>query len=447
MSKHKALFGLVATVAVCMSLILSPIAARAVSPGSGLTLSVTPNVLTASLGENVSYSFVIISTSNGTIDSLVLTDDRLGAISLPSTSIAPGENITAVAVHTVVAADFPGPILASATVAGASAIGDNYTATASCSVALNPLASSVEVSVSSDRASASVGDNITYDYTVVNTGQSDLTGIVLTDSRLGVIALSAAALAPKASATGSAVYKVLTSDLPGPLATSATVMATSAAGGSVTATASTTVALEVFTGSLKVSMNASKRNAVPGDNITYTYMVVNMGQGALTGIVLTDSKLGVVALSSSSLAPQAKATGSAIYTVLTSDLPGPLTSRASVTAVDASGKALTARSSTVSVRLATEGDDDSRETKGEIHRDRGVPGKGIDHAPGQQKFFNWNWGWDAHGKNGNSVSDNNSNSHDNGKGNSGGKGNDSGKGNGSGNGNSNQNHSNNGEDD
>jgi hypothetical protein len=316
MSKHKSLFGLVAAVAVCMSVILSPIAARADPPGDGLSLSVTPGVLTASLGENVSYSFVISSICNTTIDALVLTDDRLGTISLPSTSIAPGENITASAVHTVALADFPGPLLASATVAGTSAIGDNYTASAASSVALNPLTASLEVSMSADRSSASVGDNITYTYAVVNTGQAAFSGLVLTDSRLGAIALSAGSLASHASATGSAIYKVLTADLPGPLVSSATVTAVDAAGQTLTATS------EAVSVTLSAEDDDDEVNDDDDDEVNDN----------------DDDDNG------------------------------------------------------------NNDDDDSRLTKGEWHRERGVPGKGIDDAPGQQKFFNFNWGGDDHGK-------------------------------------------------
>jgi uncharacterized repeat protein (TIGR01451 family) len=56
-------------------------------------------------------------------------------------------------------------------------------------------------------------DVITYTYTVTNTGEVDLTGIVVTDSRLGNVTLGATSLTTAASTSGTATYTVTQADI------------------------------------------------------------------------------------------------------------------------------------------------------------------------------------------------------------------------------------------
>lgn len=135
MLKHKSIGSLAAAAIFCMDVLLSPVASSADTSG-GLTLTVAPSVTTASLGENVSYNYVITSTCNTTVSSLVLTDDKLGTISLPATSINTGENITVNVARTVVSGDFPGPVVNTATVTGIAADNTSLSASASVSVKL-----------------------------------------------------------------------------------------------------------------------------------------------------------------------------------------------------------------------------------------------------------------------------------------------------------------------
>ena len=269
LSKQKSLSNLVLAVMICLAVILSPITASADSSSEGLSLSVTPNVTTASLGETITYNYVISSTCNTTISGLALTDDRLGTINLASTSLEPGENITISATYTVAMADFPGPLTGSASVTGLPGSGSTLTASATSTVILNPLTSSIEVSMSADRTSASVGDVITYTYTVVNTGETNLSGITLTDSRLGAIALSSDNLTAQASMTATATYTVAASNLPGPLVSSATVAGQTSSGQSVTDNSTeVSVALNAQASSIEVNMSADRTSASVGDAVT-----------------------------------------------------------------------------------------------------------------------------------------------------------------------------------
>ncbi len=224
MSKQNSLLGLLIAAVLCMAVLIMPVTTYADSSG-GLTLTAAPSVTTASLGETISYNYVITSTCNATINSLVLTDDKFGTISLPATSLAPGENISVSMAYVVVAADFPGPIATTSSVTGISTDNTTFSSSAATSVALNPQASSIKVTMSADKRTASENESISYTYTIINTGQVELSKIVLTDSRLGTIVLSSDKLSPQAKLTASGKYTVLASDFPGPLVSSATVKA------------------------------------------------------------------------------------------------------------------------------------------------------------------------------------------------------------------------------
>ncbi len=265
MIRHQYLGGLLTAVLLATA-ILAPATAAADS-AEGLAVTVTPSVGAASLGDNISYSYLITSTCNTTIGSLALTDTKFGDISLTATSIAPGENISASVDYTVVAGDFPGPLSNTATVTGVSNDNVTYTASGVSSVTLEQT-SSVQVSISASVSSASVGDNITYTYVVTNSGQAAVDNITLTDSRLGAVSLSATTLDSGSSLTASRVYTVLNSDLPGPLISSATATATSSAGMQVTATsAEVSVSLATWIEDILTKAGILKSRGVPGKGI------------------------------------------------------------------------------------------------------------------------------------------------------------------------------------
>ena len=89
-----------------------------------------------------------------------------------------------------------------------------------------------------------------------------------------------------------------------------------------------------------------------------------------------------------SLAPGATATGTASYKVVFADLlSGSIKNTATVTGIDPAGYAVSAGSGVVTVSTSIIR---SLLNRAEILQSSGVPGKGIDTAPGLQKPFNPN---------------------------------------------------------
>jgi uncharacterized repeat protein (TIGR01451 family) len=179
----------------------------------------------------------------------------------------------------------------------------------------------LHTSVSSVTARA--GETVTYTYELVNTGLVTLTAISASDDRLGAIDFGVSQLAPSASARASLSYTVVEGDLPGPLTNLVTVTATSSLSGTVVATDTASVSLS-YRPRLLVQKTVSAVGALPGEVVTYTYTINNMGDVSLSSVSATDDVLGPVTLGEATLAPGASTTGTLSYTVEAGDLPGPL---------------------------------------------------------------------------------------------------------------------------
>lgn len=248
-------------------------------------------------------------------------------------------------------------------------------------------AAGLSLDKSADPTTASVGDSITYTYTITNTDNFTLDGIALEDNLLGSIDLGEqTSLDAGGTITATANYTVVESDLPGPLVNTATVSGTDPDGNAVTATATASVVLS-GTASLQMVKVADTDESAPHQTIKYTYTATNDGTVTIDNLSLEDDKLGAISLTTDTLAAGESTTATASYTVTISDLPGPIVNTATVTGTGPDGQTVTAASEPVSVSLSQ---NRWEWFKCEILKWRGVRGKGIDHAPGLQKPFNTN---------------------------------------------------------
>lgn len=138
--------------------------------------------------------------------------------------------------------------------------------------------------------------------------------------------------------------------------------------------------------SISIDKSADKNSAQLGDTITYTFTIANSGNVTISNLSLEDDMLGEINLDEvTSLSPGENIAATATYTVTIADLPGPIINTANVTGMYADGRSILAVSDQVSVSLTI---DKTLLTKAEILKLSGVPGKGIDTAPGLQKPFN-----------------------------------------------------------
>ncbi len=82
-----------------------------------LTIEKTSDKTSASPHEVITYTYTITNnTVDVTFENLTLNDSKLGEISLPSTTLGPGESLTVTATYTVTISDLPEPVTNTATV-------------------------------------------------------------------------------------------------------------------------------------------------------------------------------------------------------------------------------------------------------------------------------------------------------------------------------------------
>ena len=201
--------------------------------------------------------------------------------------------------------------------------------TASASVAI--VHPGLLVTKIADPTTASPGNVVTYTITIKNTGDVNLNSITVADPLLGgTLAGYPTTLAPGASAVQTFPYTVLVTD-PNPLVNTVTFTATPQGLTPQSTTASASVVV-LTTSSLLITKIANVTTAKPGDVITYTITIKNIGTVQLNSISVSDTLLGgTLAGFPTTLAVGASASNTFNYTVLLTD-PNPLTNTATFTA-------------------------------------------------------------------------------------------------------------------
>ena len=90
----------------------------------------------AKVGETVTYTYTIRNSGKVTISDLVLTDDKLGSVTLDQKSVAPGGTVTGSATYTIEVKDVPGPIINIALLDGKDPVGGSVSAKATATVTI-----------------------------------------------------------------------------------------------------------------------------------------------------------------------------------------------------------------------------------------------------------------------------------------------------------------------
>ncbi len=233
---------------------------------------------------NVTYTYEVTNSGEDTLTDVVLTDDILGDIPLPKTTLAPGETISVdvdaeLTVSTTNVAD----------VVGYDALGLMVTDDDPAHVDIyNP---SISIVKSADPVVGLPGDLFEYTYLVTNTGDITLTDVTVEDNILGPIGF-VASLAPDAMVTFTVTVPV---DVD-------TTNIGSVIGyygeeeteffGSVTDTSEAYV--EIVNPGISIDKTASPTNIISGDSVTYYFEVTNTGDVALYNVSVVDDKLGPI---------------------------------------------------------------------------------------------------------------------------------------------------------
>jgi uncharacterized repeat protein (TIGR01451 family) len=245
--------------------------------------------------------------------------------------LAPNQSQVFTATYTITQTNLNnGSVLNTATATGTPPTGPNVTDTDDETITANQTPSIEVVKSASPQTYSTVGQLITYSFTVTNTGNVTLSNVSVSDPLPGLSSITPApvTLAPNQSQVFTATYTITQTNLNnGSVLNTATATGTPPTGPNVTDTDDETITanqnavIELLkSGTWNDSNNDGY--AQEGETITYEFEVTNVGNVTVNNLVINDPRLGVVNLqvSPSTLNPGQSGTATASYVVTQSDI-------------------------------------------------------------------------------------------------------------------------------
>ncbi|OKI48049.1 hypothetical protein A6A29_03060 [Streptomyces sp. TSRI0281] len=276
-------------------------------------------------GTQVPYEYVVTNSGNVPLTDVAVTDDKVTGITCPQTSLAVGATMTCTGTYTVTEADgTAGSVTNTATAHGDA--GGTPVVSPPDDVTL-PVQSGPGIRLEKSADDTRVyraGDEVTYTYTVTNTGPQELTGVGVTDDRVTGVTCQATTLAPTGqpgdSTTCTGTYTITDADAEqGSVTNTATAQGQSAGTSVVSPPDDVTLIVSSELG-LRLEKSADDSRVYrAGDVVTYTYTVTNTGNATLTGVGVTDDLVPDVTCGATTLAPGATTTCTGTYTVTAAD--------------------------------------------------------------------------------------------------------------------------------
>ena len=243
-----------------------------------ITVSKSVDKLSAQVGETLTYTITVVNTGEVPYTP-VITDAQCGAVSPTPVLLAVDTTATFTCTHTLVAAD-PKPYVNTVSVTGDDGDPATTDVTGSSEASTTVLTPAIEVSKSVDKPLAQVGQTLTYTITVTNTGGVPYTPVI-TDTLCAGMTPTPGVLDVGATATFTCSHVLVAAD-PNPYVNTVSVTGDDGIAVTTDATGAAAASTDRLTSSITVSKSADKASAQPGESITWTVMVENTGDVALT---------------------------------------------------------------------------------------------------------------------------------------------------------------------
>ncbi|HEX2696542.1 MAG TPA: TadE family protein, partial [Anaerolineales bacterium] len=269
-----------------------------------LFLTVTASPMTVSgANQTITYQYFIKNTGTTVVTSPSVTDSKVTSISCLGTSIAVGATLECDGTYVTTQTDLDAGTLATTAIAHATS--------GTKTLASNSFDTSVTVTQSpqltltisaSPSVATSVKTNVAYTFTLLNSGNTTLSGFSVTDDVVSSVSCNGqpSSLAPGASRTCSGSYTIVAGDITnGSVIDHATASATT---GTTTVTSAQATATVITYNGPRLTLTKSANPTIyttVGQTITYTYTLKNTGNIALTSpFAVTDNKIASVDCSS-----------------------------------------------------------------------------------------------------------------------------------------------------
>ncbi len=316
-----------------------------------------------SLGETLTYGFVVTNTGNVPLTSVTITDAAVGlaqascvaTLEAGASATCPSAPTRIVAAADIERGSITNTALARGTTSGGTAVTDDDSVTIATPAAPG-FALSKTVADGPDAGNvANLDEELTYTFRVTNTGNVRLTDVTVTDARVNLSAAPCVAtLDPGVTATCSTQKYTVTEDdvESGSVVNNASANArygatTLTSADSATLTTETAAPLLTIVKTVADSATDGDSIGSLGETLTYTFRVTNKGNVALKNVTLSDPLLGLDGfVCAAKLSVKASTTcsppSSRTYTVKASDIEKGSVVNTATTAGSGGGKRVTA---------------------------------------------------------------------------------------------------------
>ncbi|MCL6461842.1 MAG: gliding motility-associated C-terminal domain-containing protein, partial [Flavobacterium micromati] len=320
------------------------------------TFSDTNNDGFAQVGEKINYSFIVTNTGNVSLSNIVVTDPMIGLVFTNNNiaSLAVGSSSTVAGTYTLTQADVDGgKVTNTALASGKDLNGIDVSDTSGTALNNNTptvtlLVQQGNISITKDGiyvdsnndGTTNIGDKITYNFVVTNTGNVTITNVIVSDPLPGLVLTGSPITLNKGASNATqfvGTYSLTQADIDaGAVYNLATVTGTLPFGERVTATSTDptpcttcipkpdcrncTITILNKNPRLEVIKTAPTSGySLVGDVLNYNIIVKNVGNVTLFQIVVTDPLTGLNAIIAS-LAPGASQEFNEDYIVTKIDL-------------------------------------------------------------------------------------------------------------------------------
>jgi large repetitive protein len=294
---------------------------------------------TLTYNDGLWYRFNVSNTGNVTLTSLNVTDNSFAIpVTCPVTTLLPGgsTNCTADTAHIITNAEANAGTVTNMATASAMI---NTTPVSDSDSITTPVTQNPALALSlgaSPTTYDTVGQSITYTYTIQNTGNVSMAGpFTVTDDQFGTLANCATGPIPPGGSTSCMVtYTITQADIDsGSLTNSATVT-----GNSIISPPDSATITAVQNLSMSLTKTGSPGSySTTGQVITYQYVITNTGNKTLfNSLSVTDDKLGMInPCGSNPLHPRHSTNCSATHTITQLDMDlGAVTNTATAQTTD-----------------------------------------------------------------------------------------------------------------
>jgi fimbrial isopeptide formation D2 family protein/uncharacterized repeat protein (TIGR01451 family) len=338
----------------------SAIATSSATPSLTLDKSAVAGAPYDAVGDVVTYQYVVVNPSNVTINALSVTDDKIATVSCPVATLGPGASTTCTASYTITQADLDaGSVTNNAIATGTPTSGTLVPGQDRVTVDADTTASmTLDKRAVTGMPYDAVGDVITYEYVLTNTGNVSISNVTVSDDRIATVTCPATTLAPGADMICTASYTVTQADLDaGSVINNAVGSGTPAQRPLPPTTDTESVDADARPSlTLDKQVTAGAPYTAAGGVVSYAYRVTNTGNVTITAVTVSDDKIATVSCPAAPLAPGANTTCTASYTITQADLDaGSVTNNASATGTPAQGTLVPATDSAIATATTAPG--------------------------------------------------------------------------------------------